>query len=682
MAVVDLPFRPGVIKDETAYGARGYAVDSDLIRWVRGKPQTLGGWTEKVSGIVGKVRAMHEWRSNTGVPRLAIATDKKLYVHTGDRLIDITPLRTGVAADSIAAGGIATTSGSSTVTLTANGVHDAVVGDTVYIGSAGSPVGGLTIGAANASLANNALRTIAGSSLIRVTHTAHGLAENSLISVTGSSDFNGIDGSDLGSVRGRVHVLDANSYQYDCGMVATATGSGGGGSLVAQPAKAYVITAVPTTTTFRINAGANASSTTSGGAGAEGLDFEWTIGRTDGAAPLTDDGTNVVTGEPLEPRRWTLDNFGEILIANIRGGKIFAWPYYFGAQLASAVVVPNSPDNCLAVAVTPERTILACGCTSTGGVFDPLLIRNCDIEDLETWAPTATNSAGSYRLGTGAQVEGVAKLETGVFIWTELAFYANRWVGADDQIYDKIQLGVDCGLLGPHCVAQREGEFFWISPTFQFHVFRGGKPQTLPNPNREWFEARVTQYQESKIYAFSDPKFEAVGWSFPADGELECSEYLRLDLPEARRDELAGWSVGTLARAAWSHGGYFPDRKPMAAGDDGVLYLHEDGYSDDGAARAPFIEYAPFDVRDGSVRATVSEVIVDMSLSEDATVTLKAREFPKGPERTVTLTVTPTTPRATTRISGAQIGFRIDFDGETYTRLSSLRGNVAEAGTR
>ena len=103
-------------------------------------------------------------------------------------------------------------------------------------------------------------------------------------------------------------------------------------------------------------------------------------------------------------------------------------------------------------------------------------------------------------------------------------------------------------------------------------------------------------------------------------------------------------SVGALDRSAWSHGG-FPERKPLAVGNDGVLYQHEDGYSDDGAARAPFIEYAPFDVRDGSVRATVSEVIVDMSLTEDAEVTLKAR-LPNGSGRTKALTITPTTTRA------------------------------------
>ena len=680
MAVVDLPFRPGVIKDETAYGARGYAVDSDLIRWVRGKPQVLGGWTEKVAGIVGKARAAHEWRANNGVPYLAIATDKKLYVHTGDRMIDITPLRPGADSRFIAFGGIATTNGSPTVTITTNVAHGASVGDTIYIGGSAGPVGGLQIGAVETSL-SNPLRTIAGSSLIRVAHPAHGLAENALINISSSSDFNGIVGNDLDDVRSRVHVLDANSYQFDSGMVATATGSGGG-TLDARPAKAYVITAVPSSTTFRINAGANATSTTTGGTSNEILEFEISIGRADGAAPLTDDGTNVVTGEPLEPRQWTLDNFGERLIANIRGGGIYVWPHKSSFYRACAVLLSSAPAQCLAVAVTPERTILACGCTDLAGDFNPLLIRNCDIEDMSVWTPTATNSAGEYQLGTGSQVMGVAKLETGVFIWTELAFYANRWVGADDQIYDKVQLGVDCGLLGPHCVAQREGEFYWISPTYQFHVFRGGKPQTLPNPNREWFEARVTQYQESKIYAFSDPKFEAVGWFFPADGSLECSEYLRLDLPEARRDELAGWSVGALDRSAWSHGGYFPERKPLAVGNDGVLYQHEDGYSDDGAARAPFIEYAPFDVRDGSVRATVSEVIVDMSLTEDAEVTLKARDYPNGSERTKALTITPTTTRATTRISGAQIGFRIDFDGETYTRLSSLRGDVAEAGTR
>ena len=220
---------------------------SDLIRWVRGKPRVLA---------VGRSSERHR-RQGSCDARMA---DQQRCAAPGHRYRQeaLRPYRRpidqhhaaagGRGGDGINAGGIATTNGNPTVTITANGAHGAIVGDTVYISSAGSPCGWAADQRTNSSLGTNALRTIAGSSLIRVTHAAHSLPENSLISITGSTDFNGIDGSDLGNVRSRVHVLDANSYQFDCGMVATATGSGGGGSLIAQPAKAYVIAAVPTTT--------------------------------------------------------------------------------------------------------------------------------------------------------------------------------------------------------------------------------------------------------------------------------------------------------------------------------------------------------------------------------------------------------------------------------------------------
>lgn len=700
MALSELPFRPGVIKDETEYGARGYATDTNLIRWVRGKPETLGGWVQVASNIHGAARAMHEWALSDGRPFCAIGTDSKLYAWDGTKLVDITPLRLG---GTLGADPVATTNGSAIVTIT-DASHGAVVGDTVWIRGLTS-VATVQIGGTSTTGLSGPFTTTIGSTLVKVTHTAHGLVDNDIVIFTAV-------GAAVGGIAAatfinpfRVRFLNANTYQIEVPATATSTATGGG-TVDVQHYKPYVILTTPSSSTFTIQALTPANATTTGGGAGGYAEYDLNVGRSSGSTAKSgfgaglfgagpfgkSSGSGVVDTAPQLPRQWSFDNFGNILVACVSGGtavsglsagnSLFAWPFP-AASLYRAAVITNSPAKVTAVAVTPERILLACGCTNGAGTFDPSLVRNCEIEDFTVWTPTATNSAGDFRLGTGSRIVGTVKRESGPMIFTDAALYGLRFVGSFDQIYEQIQVGVDCGLLALNCATQRDNDVFWITPSYQFMVYRGGRPQSLECPLREWFEnERLNKSQADKIFGYPDTRFEALSWTFPAGESEEPNEYIRLDVPEQRRDALAGWGHGVLDRSAYVAGRVFASKKPLAASASGFLYEHENGFSDNGSPRSPSVEWAPIDLQDGQKRVSISRIIVDMENEQNATLLLTVREYPKAPGRSKSLTVTPTTQRCDTRLSGRQLGLRVAFPPSTFARLSSVRGDLSERGVR
>ena len=58
-------------------------------------------------------------------------------------------------------------------------------------------------------------------------------------------------------------------------------------------------------------------------------------------------------------RSWSLDTWGENLIACPRGGTLFRWQ---NDPTAEAVEIANAPDEITAVVTTIERQVLALGC--------------------------------------------------------------------------------------------------------------------------------------------------------------------------------------------------------------------------------------------------------------------------------------------------------------------------------
>ena len=83
MPLVRLFFKPGIDKQNTEYGAEGGYIDSDYVRFRYGLPEKMGGWTNFAqldTNLVGMATDIFTWTSLTGVPHVAVGTNRKLYL--------------------------------------------------------------------------------------------------------------------------------------------------------------------------------------------------------------------------------------------------------------------------------------------------------------------------------------------------------------------------------------------------------------------------------------------------------------------------------------------------------------------------------------------------------------------------------------------------------------------------
>lgn len=83
---------PGLISDDTTYITPGRWADGDKVRFWRGRPEAIGGWTG-ISGatVTGVCRNILPWTDNDGAINIAFGTHSNLYVFIGGALYDITP---------------------------------------------------------------------------------------------------------------------------------------------------------------------------------------------------------------------------------------------------------------------------------------------------------------------------------------------------------------------------------------------------------------------------------------------------------------------------------------------------------------------------------------------------------------------------------------------------------------
>ena len=111
----------------------------------------------------------------------------------------------------------------------------------------------------------------------------------------------------------------------------------------------------------------------------------------------------------LEPGNWSLDNFGETLIATITNGKSFTWDA--GAsnpRTNRATLMTGAPTATgLTIVSETDRHLFHLGTETTigsVGTQDPMFIRFSDQESTSVYTPTSTNTAGTFQLDKGNKI--------------------------------------------------------------------------------------------------------------------------------------------------------------------------------------------------------------------------------------------------------------------------------------
>jgi hypothetical protein len=151
---------------------------------------------------------------------------------------------------------------------------------------------------------------------------------------------------------------------------------------------------------------------------------------------------SATSGVTLDAGLWSLDNFGQILIATIHNGKTFTWNAgAVSARSNRAAVMASAPTKSKLTQVSDrDRHVFHFGTETTVGnstTQNPMFIRFSDQENFNSYQPTATNTAGTFRLDKGNEIMGAVSGKDYTLVLTDLAAYVIQYVGSTIYFFYK-----------------------------------------------------------------------------------------------------------------------------------------------------------------------------------------------------------------------------------------------------
>jgi hypothetical protein len=700
MALITLDFLPGIDKQDTTKGAERRFVDSNNVRFRYGLPEKVGGWSSLLTDkIVGVVRNQHPFTDLDGNRYVALGTDKFLLLYFEGQLFDITPIRSSLTSSTMA-----TTDESASVTITTSSAHGAKAGDIVQLDSVTLP-SGTGLSASNFEDVKFQIITAPSTTTFTITSTA---AATATVSTGGSITCKFYEtvgpreqtygyGWGVGNWGGTVdsatattvnEALDASETTIT--LTSAASFPTAGTILVDSELITYTGKSTNDLTGCTRGAlGSTAATHSDGATATDASDFGgW------GVAVKADQ-------VQLEPGLWSLDNFGQVLVATIANGKTFTWNS--GATSAtsnraststSSFSTSNNPTASRATLISPTtRHLIHFGTETTIGTTttqDDMFIRFSDQEDINTFTPSAINAAGTQRLQDGTKIVGALKAKETILIWTDTALYTMKFIGAPFT-FGFEQVGTNCGLIGKNAAVEIDGVAYWMSNN-GFFLF-DGTVKSLPCSVEDFVYDDIDLTKGQQITAGVNNLFTEIIWWYPSSGENFNDRLVAYNYLESMGSQVPGgiWYTSTEGRTSWMDSKIYP--KPYATsyassdtgtfptiqgvtGLGGTTYFeHEVGNNQintDGSSTAisSFVKSYDFDLEgqgtEGDKFLSVRRFIPDFkSLEGTAKVTLAVKRFPSQDDSSTGLSpfsITSDTTKKDTRARGRYINIKIEND--------------------
>lgn len=670
MPWADIRLQPGVNVEATPSLNQAGITNSQYIRFKGGLPQKLGGWTKYYPNVIdGFPRQTHAWQDLAGNKRLAIGTTTDLDDITNGAYQNIAPqlLTTNPAIN------FATTIGSNVVTIVDTGVNGLAITDVVSFNTP-ITVGGLVLSGpyqiasiisatsytilatANATATVLApggsvptFTTTAGSANVSVALASHGLLAGDDIVFPLATTVGGV------TISGRYTVLSVTSPSAFLITAKTAASSSAGPTAMNGNLAGF---------TYYISNGPQAPGGVYGagvyGAGVYGLGTVLT-----GQA-------GVPTGAP----DWSLDNWGELLIANPENGGVYYWGPASGFTNVQLVQQAPFYNNGVFVSIA-QQMIITFGSTVSAviGVYqDPLMVKWCDSENFFSWTPTATNQAGSFRIPTGSRCVGGAATPHQNLIWTDLDLWSMTYIGSQ-FVFSFNKIGANCGLISKHAHAQLAGNVYWMGWQ-SFFILSGNGVVELSCPVWDAVFQDLDVANASKCRAGSNTSFSEIWFFYPSkSGGLGiCDKYVKYNTVEG------SWDMGSMQRNTWMDVSILGS--PLACTNGGVIYSHENGKDADNAPVNYYYETGWTFLDKGQSIVFIDRIFPDFKWGEfngsqnaAILVTVKTVNYPgETPKSYGPFTVTKASQFISKRIRARQIMFHFEGnDMGSFSRLGLVR---------
>jgi hypothetical protein len=539
------------------------------------------------------------------------------------------------------------------------------------------------------------ITTTNGSAIVTITTTgAHAIEVGDLVTFENAGSFTPVQtdyvAADFDDVVFEVKtVLSTTTFTIQMPTAETGTGATNDGTL--DPLPYILIGNLITTPAY------------GWGAGTWGLST-WGTPRTS---------TTVI----LDPGSWSLDNYGQNLIATVHNGRTFQWIPIAGTAPAlttrATSLSGNPTKSVMSIVSDRDRHLIQLGTETTIGTRntqDKMFIRFSDQEDPTTYAPTSVNTAGTFRIDSGTRIVGAVKGKDYLLILTDTSAYVMQFVGPPFTFSIR-QVGSNCGLFGQHAAVYVDGAVYWMSEEGGFFVY-DGTVKSLPCSVEDFVYTTagdnlgVSFNNGEQIYAGHNSLYTEINWFYAKAGSNFVDRIVTYNYVEKV------WTTGTLARTTYSNTSVFPlpyatkftqNIAPTFPTVQGIsasqgntkYYAQETGVNEVDAAGNEtainaYIQSGDFDLDvegDGQFLMKIRRFIPDFKvIVGNATVTLNLRDFPSqtatsspyGP-----FTITSSTTQIHTRARARLVNLKIENTAvDENWRMGLFRFDVQPDGRR
>jgi hypothetical protein len=503
---------------------------------------------------------------------------------------------------------------------------------------------------------------------VLVTDSGHGCVEGSFVTF---DSFSAIDGLDMNQEFEVTSVVNTSAYVITHTDTASGSTAGGGGTGNAN---------------YQINPGPSFSTAAYG----------WGTDTFDAPSPATRAwGTpSTVSNVTLEARQWSLDNFGEDLIATQLNGGTYRWDTSVGVSTRASAVANAPTASRLSLVSTPDRHLVIMGTENTIGTpgsQDDLLIRFSDQENITSYQPTAENTAGSLRIADGSKIVAAERSRGQILIWTDTSLHSMQFIGPPFT-FGLRQLGQNCGIIGSHAGIDLNGVSYWMSQD-SFYLF-DGTVKKLPCTVEQFVFNNINQTGAENAFAGHNGEFNEVLWFYPRTGSDQINAIVAYNYLEQT------WWTGTLSRTTWIDREIYDNPigteydSTATANNETILgltngatqaYLHETGNDADGQAMTAYIKSGSVEIGEGNDILFVQKLIPDIqNQSGVLNMNLEFKYYPNNTNSVIkTATFTDTTEFVSLRGRGREFTVNVVSNTTgTAWRLGTQRFDIQPDGRR
>ena len=707
-------FLPGFNKQLTASQAEGQWIDGDNVRFRYNTPEKIGGWLQLGENeITGAARAMHHIVNRAGTKFSIIGTNRILYVYTGGVFYDIHPIK----STNTLTNAFTTVNGSVSVTITFSTAHNINAKDIVYLDNF-TTITGSNYTAADFDDKKFMVTSVPTSTTITITmptaETGAGATLSGGIRVQhywpvgpaqqlpgfgyGLGQYGGtVSGEAVTTLNGSIDAITTTIVLTDASQFPSS-----GTSYVQIGSEEISYTGKSGNTLTGVIRGVRnttAASHTSGDSVTNSSDY---IGWGEAAS-----GDFVV-----DPGLWSIDNFGDNVIALIHNSSCFEWNSNALNEVQNrATVIAGAPTASREMLVsTPDRHLVFFGTETTIGnptTQDEMFIRFSNQEDINTYNPTAVNTAGTQRLSDGSRIVGAVRGRNAIYVWTDTALFTMRFVGAPFTFAFE-QVGTNCGLIGESAAIEVDGAAYWMSDNGFFRY--AGNLESMVCLVEDYVFDDLNTTANQLITAGLNNLFGEITWFYCTAGSTIVNRCVTYNYSESSPQRPV-WTTGSLARTTWVDSAVFGKPHGTAYDSTGtsydvigntdgstVYYQHETGTDQVRAgattAVASNIQSGDFDISaqeglagSGEYMMKIRRFIPDfLSQTGNTQITLNLRDYPNQSQASSALgpfTISSSTTKVDTRARARLVALKVANTSTSQDwKLGGFRLDIQPDGRR